>query len=143
VLIIYDGSITIPEFPRQSERIFDLCTEKNKVVHVDHGDVCQSLREASATGDLVYPVLDSTPDTSPGTGELDTDAESADDGDGIDEPVSKRLRKVSPPTISVAWYDDTKDQWYCSDYPELIVPLNHDRFREALLSLVVIRITHH
>jgi hypothetical protein len=94
---------------------------------MDHGDVCQSLREVSATGDLVYPVLDSTPDSPPGTGELDTDAESADDGDEIDEPVSKRLRKVSPPTISVAWYDDPKDQWYCPDHPELLVPLNHDR----------------
>jgi hypothetical protein len=133
-----DGSITIPEFPRQSERIFDLCTGNNKVVHVDHGDTCQLLREVTATGDLVYPTSGSKVSPTPGSGELDTDAESADDGEEDGEPIAKRVRRVSTPVVTVAWYDDPENQWYCPDLPKIPAsPPNHDGLREAYVNATI------
>jgi hypothetical protein len=101
---------------------------------VDHGDTCQLLREVTATGDLVYPTSGSKVSPAPGSGsgELDTDAESADDGEEDGEPIAKRVRRVSPPVVTVAWYDDPENQWYCPDFPEIPAsPPNHDGLREV------------
>jgi hypothetical protein len=102
-----DGSITIPEFPRQSDRVFDLCTDMGKIPLADHGEDFYMIRDIVSSGDLSDPpaslkrVRDDTTSI-PDENDLDSD----------DEPIAKRLRS-EPPVIQSVWYEDPSHEWYC------------------------------